>query len=43
MNSKETKNELINIRIKPSVKEKSEEIFSDLGIHMSYAISLFLN
>lgn len=41
--SKENKNELIHIRIEPTVKEKSEEIFQKLGINMSYAISLFLN
>ena len=40
---KENKNELIHIRIEPTVKEKSEEIFNKLGINMSYAISLFLN
>ena len=41
--NKETKNELIHIRIEPSVKEKSEDVLSKLGINMSYAISLFLN
>ena len=41
--SKENKNELIHIRIEPTVKEKSEIIFNKLGINMSYAISLFLN
>ena len=41
--SKENKNELIHIRIEPSVKEKSEDIFNKLGINMSYAVSLFLN
>ncbi len=40
---KENKKELIHIRIEPTVKEKSEEIFNKLGINMSYAISLFLN
>ena len=40
---KENKNELIHIRIEPSVKEKSEDIFNKLGINMSYAVSLFLN
>lgn len=40
---KESKNELIHIRIEPTVKEKSEEIFKKLGINMSYAVSLFLN
>ena len=40
---KESKNELIHIRIEPSIKEKSEEIFKKLGINMSYAVSLFLN
>ena len=41
--SKKKKNELIHIRIEPSVKEKSEDIFNKLGINMSYAVSLFLN
>lgn len=41
--SKENKNELIHIRIEPTVKEKAEDIFNKLGINMSYAISLFLN
>ena len=41
--SKENKNELIHIRIEPTVKEKSEDIFNKLGINMSYAVSLFLN
>ena len=40
---KENKNELIHIRIEPTVKEKSEDIFKKLGINMSYAVSLFLN
>ena len=40
---KENKNELIHIRIEPTVKEKSEEIFRKLGINTSYAVSLFLN
>ena len=40
---KETKKELIHIRIEPTVKEKSEQIFEKLGINMSYAVSLFLN
>ena len=41
--SKENKNELIHIRIEPTVKEKAENIFNKLGINMSYAVSLFLN
>ena len=41
--NKESKNELIHIRIEPTVKQKSEEIFSALGINTSYAVSLFLN
>ena len=40
---KENKNELIHVRIEPTVKEKSEDIFNKLGINMSYAVSLFLN
>ena len=41
--SKENKKELIHIKIEPTVKEKSEDIFHKLGINMSYAVSLFLN
>ncbi len=41
--SKENKNDLIHIRIEPTVKQKTEEIFNRLGINMSYAVSLFLN
>ena len=40
---RENKNELIHIRIEPTIKEKSEDIFKKLGINMSYAVSLFLN
>ena len=43
MDNKENKNELIHIRIEPTIKEKSEDIFKKLGINMSYAVSLFLN
>lgn len=43
MENKENKNDLIHIRIEPTVKEKSEKIFKKLGINMSYAVSLFLN
>ena len=43
MENKENKNELIHIRIEPTIKEKSEDIFKKLGINMSYAVSLFLN
>ena len=43
MEIKENKNELIHIRIEPSIKDKSEDIFKRLGINMSYAVSLFLN
>lgn len=43
MENKENKNELIHIRIEPTIKDKSENIFKKLGINMSYAVSLFLN
>ena len=43
MDNRENKNELIHIRIEPSIKDKSEDIFKRLGINMSYAVSLFLN
>ena len=37
------KTDLIHIRIEPSVKEQSENIFRKLGVNTSYAISMFLN
>lgn len=40
---KETKNELIHVRIEHNIKQQSEEILNNLGINMSYAVSLFLN
>ena len=43
MNKKETKTDLIHIRIEPEIKEKSEMIFKKLGVNTSYAISMFLN
>ena len=43
MSNKENKNELIHIRIEPTIKDKSEDIFKRLGINMSYAVSIFLN
>ena len=43
MKNKENKNDLIHIRIEPSIKEASEGIFKKLGINISYAVSLFLN
>ena len=43
MEKRENKNELIHIRIEPTIKDKSEGIFKRLGINMSYAVSLFLN
>lgn len=33
----------INIRIEPEVKAEAEKIFSELGITVSEAISIFLN
>ena len=43
MERKETKTDLIHIRIEPDVKEKSELIFKKLGVNTSYAVSMFLN
>ena len=43
MKTQEIKNDLIHIRIEPTVKEKSDKIFKQLGINTSYAVSLFLN
>lgn len=40
---KENKNDLIHIRIEPTIKEKAEDIFKKLGVNMSYAVSMFLN
>ena len=42
MDKKENKSELIHIRIEPDIKEQSENIFKDLGISTSYAVSMFL-
>lgn len=36
------KTETIHIRVNPDIKEKSEIVFSKLGINTSYAVSLFL-
>lgn len=43
MKNKENKNDLIHIRIEPTIKNESEAIFKKLGINTSYAVSLFLN
>ena len=43
LRKKETKTDLIHIRIEPEIKEKSEMIFKKLGVNTSYAISMFLN
>lgn len=43
MNKGINKTDLIHIRIEPSVKEQSENIFRKLGVNTSYAISMFLN
>ena len=32
----------INVRVETSVKEKAEQLFSDLGMNMSTAINIFL-
>lgn len=33
---------LINVRVDPVLKEKAEQLFSDLGMNMSTAINIFL-
>ena len=37
------KTETIHVRVSPKTKEDSEKILKQLGINMSYAVSLFLN
>ena len=39
---KNTKNDMIHIRIDSETKRESEAIFKELGITLSYAVSLFL-
>lgn len=41
--NRENKSELIHIRIEPEIKQKSEEIFKQLGVSTSYAVSMFLS
>jgi len=36
------KTEMVHIRISPKLKRESEEVLNDLGINISYAISMFL-
>ena len=40
--NKNTKNDMIHIRIDSETKSQSEAIFKELGITLSYAVSLFL-
>lgn len=40
---KESKTDLLHIRIEPSIKAEAEEIFRKLGLSTSYAVSMFLN
>lgn len=40
---KESKSDLIHIRIEHSVKTEAEEILKKLGLNTSYAVSMFLN
>jgi len=35
------KTEIIHIRVTPEVKKQCEEIFNDLGVNTSYAVSMF--
>jgi len=36
------KTETIHVRVKPEIKKESEEILEELGLNMSYAVSMFL-
>lgn len=37
------KTDTLHIRVEPSVKQKAEEILSDLGLSITEAINVFLN
>ncbi|NMA05132.1 MAG: type II toxin-antitoxin system RelB/DinJ family antitoxin [Acholeplasmataceae bacterium] len=41
--NKTRKTDLIHIRIEPDVKKRADDIFKELGVNFSYAISMFLN
>lgn len=36
------KTETLHVRLLPSIKKESEEILGELGLNMSYAVSMFL-
>lgn len=37
-----SKTQTIHVRISPSIKNESEKILEELGVNMSYAVSMFL-
>lgn len=36
------KTETIHVRVSPDIKKQSEEVLNDLGLNLSYAISMYL-
>lgn len=38
----DNKTETIHVRVKPELKKESEEVLDELGLNMSYAVSMFL-
>lgn len=37
------KTEVVHIRVTPDLKRRCESIFQDLGVNLSYAVSMFFN
>lgn len=40
--AKDNKTETLHVRLSPTIKEESEKILDELGLNMSYAVSMFL-
>lgn len=36
------KTETLHVRLSPSIKAEAEEILEEMGLNMSYAVSMFL-
>lgn len=39
---KDLKTETLHVRLSPSIKKEAEEIIEEMGLNMSYAVSMFL-
>ena len=39
---KDIKTETLHVRISPNIKNEAEEILEEMGLNMSYAVSIFL-